>query len=88
MKSLVKGIFICLFAIFLMSHNAFAADIVNDDVSLFNSVTSLQFSCSVNGSNFIQNTGLYHRINIVLKSWSSIKLKSVHSHLEKMKITG
>ncbi len=60
MKSLVKGIFICLFAIFLMSHNAFAADIVNDDVSLFNSVTSLQFSCSVNGSNFIQNTGSCH----------------------------
>ena len=60
MRKFFLGIFICLLSIFLMSHNVFAADIVNDDVSLFNSVTSLQFSCSVNGTNFIQNTGSCH----------------------------
>lgn len=60
MKRLITGIFISLLAIFLMSHNAFAADLSYTDVSLYTSITSLQFSCSTNGSNFIQNTGSCH----------------------------
>lgn len=57
---LLKGIFICIFAIFLMSHNADAAEIVNDDVYLYRTFMDSTFSCSANGTNFISNSSSCH----------------------------
>lgn len=45
MKKLLKGIFICLFAIFLMSHNVFAADIAQTNVQYYKTLDNVYFTC-------------------------------------------
>lgn len=62
MKKLLKGIFICLFAIFLMSHNAFAAEVVNDQVSLYATVQYINFTCGTTSSGgvWMQNNNSCH----------------------------
>lgn len=62
MRKFFLSILICLCSIFLMSHNAFAADIVNDDVYLYSTQRYITFSCNTDGgfNNYVNNTTSCH----------------------------